>query len=307
MRYALFWPIMARNAPTTDADPAHILTEAGWPEPRDLSQIEGGWDTVIWRFQTPDGKLHGLRLYRPGDSIDEKFRRECATIEALRAAGLPAPAVEATGSHDGLPFLVMSWLPGTAIVTILEKKLWRLFNLASEFGRLQARYHRLAPPDELRWEDSAWCELEHDPALSAAVRADCRDDALCHFDYHPLNVLADAKGITGIVDFSFSGVADRRADLGRTQAILTAAPIPPSPMKPLLQLIRKQFATHWRKGYTAEAGEFPLEPLYEAWGGATFVRDIEDAVADGRGWGTPADVEKIKAFVAERKRAAGLG
>ncbi|HXH21475.1 MAG TPA: aminoglycoside phosphotransferase family protein [Dehalococcoidia bacterium] len=296
---------MARNAPTTDADPRQILAEAGWPDPQDIVQIEGGWDTVIWRFQTPDGKRHGLRLYRPRDGTHESARRELLAISAMRSAGLAAPEVEATGQHGDLPYFVMTWLPGIPIVTILEKKLWRLFSLAHEFGRLQARYHRLAPR-ELAWEDSAWCDLEAYPELSAAVRADCRDDALCHFDYHPLNVLADSSGITGVLDFSFSGLADRRADLGRTQAILTAAPIPPSPVRPLLQLVRKQFAVHWRRGYLAEAGDFPLEPLYEAWGGATFVRDIEDAVADGRGWGTPADIQRIKAYVADRMRAAGL-
>ena len=296
---------MAYNAPTTDADPRQILRAAGWAEPETLTQIEGGWDTFIWRFQTDDGKQHGIRLYRPGDAVEESARRELATIQALRAAGLPAPEIEARGDYDGLPYFVMSWLPGTPIVTTIEKKIWRLYRLAFEFGRLQARYHRLAPQD-LGWQDSAWCNIEQEPELSAAVRADSRDDSLCHFDYHPLNVLADDSGITGIIDFSFSGLADRRADLGRTQAILTAAPIPPGPMKPILQLLRRQFALFWRRGYKAEAGSFPLDPLYEAWGGATFVRDIEGAVAEGRGWGTAADIERMKAYVAERKRRAGL-
>jgi aminoglycoside phosphotransferase (APT) family kinase protein len=296
---------MAYNAPTTDADPRHILSSAGWADPETLTPIEGGWDTFIWRFQTEDGKQHGLRLYRAGENIEEMARREYATINALRAAGLPAPEIEAKGAHEGLPYFVMSWLPGIPIVTLIEKKLWRLYRLAFEFGRLQARYHRLAPP-ELRWQDSSWCDVIQEPDLSAAVKADSRDDALCHFDYHPLNVLADDAGITGIIDFSFSGLADRRADLGRTQAVLTAAPIPPGPMKPVLQLFRKQFALFWRRGYKAEAGSFPLEPLYEAWGGATFVKDIEEAVAEGRGWGTAADVERIKAYVADRKRAAGV-
>ncbi len=297
---------MAYNAPTTEVDPRDVLRQAGWSVPAEMRRIEGGWITLIWRFETEDGRVHGLRLYRPGDpTIAEQARREELTIKALRAAGIAAPELEASGTYDGCPYFVMSWLPGRPLVDDLEKKLWRLWSMAHAFGRLQARIHRLAP-EELRWQDAAWCQLEGEPELSAAVKARASEDALCHFDYHPINVLSNGRGLSGVIDFSSSGVADRRADLGRTQALLLAAPIPPGPMKPVLQVFRKQFAAAWRRGYKAEAGSFPLEPLFEAWGGATFVKDIEEAVAEGRGWGTPADVERIKAFVAERKRAAGL-
>jgi aminoglycoside phosphotransferase (APT) family kinase protein len=296
---------MAYNAPATDVDPVEVLRHAGWPEPRSIARVEGGWITLIWRFETDDGRVHGLRLYRPVEGTAEAARRESLAIGALRRAGLPAPELEASGLFEGSPYFIMSWLPGKQLIQMVEKKLWRLWSLGYQFGRLQARYHQLAPP-ELRSDDGAWADIEAEPGLSKAVRARSRDDALCHFDYHPLNVIADRSGITGIIDFSDTRVADRRADLGRTHALLTAAPVPPSPLRPVLQVLRHQFALFWRRGYRSLAGDFPLEPLYEAWGGATFVRDIEEAVADGRGWGTPADIDRIKAYVADRKRAAGL-
>ncbi|HEY7269354.1 MAG TPA: phosphotransferase [Dehalococcoidia bacterium] len=296
---------MAKNAPTTDIDPVHVLAEAGYAPPAAITQIEGGWITLIWRFQTADGRTLGLRLYRPADGIDEQARREKLTIDALRAAGLPAPAIEKAGTYDGCPYFVMEWLPGRPLIDDLEKKLWRLWSLASEFGRLQARIHRLQPR-ELAYENRAWADYSVDDDVAAAVKTNARDESLCHFDYHPLNVLSNGSGITGLIDFSQSGLADRRADLGRTQALLAAAPIPPGPIKPVLQVLRKQFALFWRRGYKAEAGDFPIEPLYEAWGAASFIRDIEEAVADGRGWGTPEDVARIHAYLADRKRAAGL-
>jgi aminoglycoside phosphotransferase (APT) family kinase protein len=296
---------VAYNAPRTEVDPAHLLAQAGWPEPRDIVQVEGGWITVIWRFETPDGKAHALRLYRPGEGIDEQARRESLTIQALQRAGLPAPELEASGVYDGAPYFVISWLSGKQLIQMVEKRLWRLWRLAGEFGRLQARYHRLAPP-ELAFENASWAEYPQDESLIAAVKANSRDDALCHFDYHPLNVLADAKGITGVIDFSQAGIADRRADLGRTHALLTAAPIPPGPMKPVLSLLRSQFALFWRRGYRQEAGWFEIPALYQAWGGATFMRDIEEAIAEGRGWGVPSDIDRVRAYVADRKRAAGL-
>ncbi len=296
---------MAYNAPKTEVDPAEVLREAAWPEPRNVQRIEGGWITLIWRFQTPDGKLHALRLYRPTEGAEEEARREGLAIRALRADGLPAPELEASGTYQGSPYFVISWLAGRPMVTELEKKLWRLPKLATEFGRLQARYHRIAPP-ELSFDDSTWADLQGEPELAQAVKAESSEDALCHFDYHPLNVLTDNRGLTGFIDFSSAGIADRRADLGRTHALISAAPIPPGPLKPVLQLFRGQFLRFWRRGYEKEAGSFPLEPLYEAWGGATYVKDIEEAVAEGRGWGKAEDIARIKAYVADRKKAAGL-
>ncbi len=145
---------MAYNAPTTEVDPVHVLAQAGWPEPRSLQRIEGGWITLIWRFETADGKVHGLRLYRPADGIDEQARRESLTIQALLGAGLPAPELEASGVYDGCPYFIMSWLRGKQLVQIMEKQLWRLWPLALEFGRLQARLHRLAP-EGLRYRTPA--------------------------------------------------------------------------------------------------------------------------------------------------------
>jgi hypothetical protein len=81
---------MTLNAPTTDIDPVRVLAEAGFGRPRSIQQIEGGWITLIWRFESEDGKALGLRLYRPGDGIYEQARREGRSIEALSSAGLAA-------------------------------------------------------------------------------------------------------------------------------------------------------------------------------------------------------------------------
>ncbi len=297
---------MALNAPATDVDPQDVLRHAGWDAAGPIGRVEGGWITAIWRFETADGRLHALRLYPPGDEVEQAARREALTLRAMNRGGIPVPDLEAEGHFRGQPYFILSWLSGIPLVNLLEKKIWRLWQLGAEFGRLQARFHRLAPLD-LRFENGAWATIDSEPGLSEAVRSGSVEDALCHLDYHPVNVLAVPGGITGVIDFSGSGVADRRADLGRTMALLTAGPIPPSPIKPLLQLLRRQFVRAWRRGYRAEAGDFPLTPLHEAWGAATFVRDIEEAVAEGRGWGTPGDVELMKAYLAARKRDAGIG
>jgi aminoglycoside phosphotransferase (APT) family kinase protein len=300
---------MTLNAPITEIDPVDVLRSAGWDAPEECARIEGGWDTYIWRFRTSDGKVHGLRVYRLGEGRDTEgaFQRESRALGLLCHFGIPCPDVEASGTYRDMPFFVLSWLPGTPLITVLEKQPWKLWRLGFEFGRLQARLHRLPCADTLRFEsDRQWIETADDPEIHAAMEGRVNSTAFCHFDFHPINVMCHEGRLTGVLDFTFSGKADARADLGRTNALLVAAPIPPSPKKPVLQYLRGQFAASWKRGYVAEAGNMPLEPLFEAWGGATFYHNIKEAVADGRGWGTPADIEKMRLYVEDRKRAAGI-
>lgn len=300
---------MALNAPVTDVDPLKVLKEAGWSEPSEITRFEGGWDTIIWRFTSADGRYHGLRLYRPDENRDVEgaFRREKLSLEVLARGGIPCPEIEATGKYEDMPFFVLSWIPGRNLITVLEKEPWKLWGLGRKFGELQARLHQLDCPDDLAFQsEDEWIETADDVQIQAAMRGRVQSSGFCHFDFHPVNVMCDGRDLVGVLDFSFSGKADIRADLGRTKALLAAAPIPPSPKKPVLQYLRGQFFKCWEKGYREAAGGMPLEPIFEAWGGSTFLGNIMEAVADGRGWGTAKDIEKMRQYVEDRKRAAGI-
>ena len=300
---------MALNSPSSDIDPADVLRSIGWPAPVSCVVVEGGWDTYIWRLRTPDGRDHALRVYRMAEERDigEVARREELSLRAVAAAGLPAPDVEASGVYRGLPFFILSWLPGRTVIDVLQTRPWRLWRLGDQFGRLHARLHRVEIDPRLHYgSDAEWIGVVADPAVEDAVRQRAVADAFCHFDFHPVNVLTDGSKMTGVFDFTSSGIADRRADIGRTRAILLAAPIPPSPLKPLLQFLRRQFAATWARGYAKEAGSFPLDPIFEAWGALTFLRNLEEAVAEGRGWGRTQDIEAIRRYAAGRKRAGGI-
>jgi aminoglycoside phosphotransferase (APT) family kinase protein len=301
---------MALNAPVTDIDPYEVIRSVDWPPPKEFTRIEGGWDTIIWRFVDDDGVPHGLRLYR--ETLDRRdphaaFLREALAFETLRKAGITCPQAEAQGIFRGQPFFIMTWLPGQNLLTFLEKQPWKLWALGRKFGQLQARLHSIEVPEELNFNsDDEWIDQADDSAIQAAMKRLDKRYGFCHFDFHPINVMSDGKDLTGILDFSFSGRADIRADLGRTQALLVAAPIPPSPKKPILQYLRGQFHKQWQRGYREVAGSMPLEPLFSAWGASTFLVNITDAVNDGRGWGTPKDIETMRRYVEDRKRAAGL-
>jgi aminoglycoside phosphotransferase (APT) family kinase protein len=190
---------------------------------------------------------------------------------------------------------------------VLGTRPWEVWRLGVSFGRLQARLHQIALPPELSTSHGAdWAGMVEDAALTAAVRTAAGPAVFCHGDYHPLNVLVRPPRITGLIDFMNAMAADRRADLGITHTILTAAPLEPGPLQPVLQVARHLFARAWRQGYRSRAGSFPLDPLFEAWGAAYYLRGLENAVRDGRGWATAADATRLHRIIDDRKRAAGL-
>lgn len=299
---------MEKESQQPDPDPVDILRAAGWPAPASATPVTGGWDTQIWRVQMPDGALHALRVYRLGPWAEGASAREVAALRAAAEGNLPTPAVQAVGEFESRRYLILSWLDGLPLSKVLGSRPWELWRLGITFGRMQARLHAIPPPAELSAPGRAdWAGLVPDNPLAAAVRSSAGPAVFCHGDYHPVNVLAVPTRITGLIDFMNTMAADRRADLGITHTILVYAPLEPDPLQPVFQVARRLFARAWRRGYRSRAGSFPLDPLFEAWGAAYYLRGLEDAVRGGRGWATPEDAARLQRYIEGRKRDAGVG
>jgi aminoglycoside phosphotransferase (APT) family kinase protein len=263
--------------------PTELLASIGW-EAVECAPVTGGWDTLIWRFTTPDGSTHAIRAYRELDgSARATAAYETAVIRALRAASLPVPDIEASGECEGRSFLVQRWIGGVQMKAAIEKSPWNTWRLGRAFGRLQARLHTLRPEGirVLGGHTEAMVESTA-PALLPLLSIDPGVSRFCHMDYHPLNVMVRGVRLSGLLDFSNAAIADPRIDLGRTWGLLLAAPLPADPLKPVLQQVRKVLAAAWKAGYVAESGGWPLTPEYQALGTAIGLAETTRAVAEGR-------------------------
>jgi Ser/Thr protein kinase RdoA (MazF antagonist) len=213
--------------------------------------------------------------------------------------------VEASGVFEGRAFLVLSWLRGRPMLDVLSARPWDLWRLGIAFGRLHARLHALAPPADLATSPpDAWVGAVTDNHLAATLRSVAVSDTFCHGDFHPTNVMVAPAGVTGVIDFANVMLADRRADLGITEAILLRAPLPPDPLNPLFQRARRLLARAWRSGYRAHHGDFPLTPIFQAWGAAYYLRGLEGAVRDGRGWARQEDADVLRRYIDALQRGA---
>ena len=296
-------------SPAPEPDPADVLRTIGWAADKPPARITAGWDTLLWRFER-EGKAYALRLFRAHSAperLAEVADAEEVAMIAVRRAGLPAPRIEARGTFADAPLFVLEWRAGERMLDSGQKRPWRIGQLSRNFGRMQARLHSLPPPAGLRTYDGAWMEANvGHRGLVAALTADGRYDALCHLDYHPLNVLVSGTRMSGLLDFSNTAVSDRRADLAFTKTALLAVPLPHDWKRPILQQVRKFVAREWENGYRAEAGDFPLTPAFEALGIWHYVGEVERAVAEGRGWADEQDLAPLRAYRAARLRDAGL-
>ena len=99
---------------------------------------------------------------------------------------------------------------------------------------------------------------------------------------------------------------DPRADLARTEITLLWAPLPPGPLRPLLNLARNVFLRAWRSGYEEQGGPIPdFRPL-RAWAGATLLTEIELVIDRPSVWGTREDIERLRHLVHVWAREAGI-
>jgi aminoglycoside phosphotransferase (APT) family kinase protein len=281
-------------------EPSAVLDALGFRDVSPPEPVRGGWDTLLWRFATPDGGQHSLRVYDLARLRPIAWRERVA-LECCAAAGLPGPRVEAAAEFDGLPAMVLSWCPGQTLLSFAERRPWAIWRLGRLFGATQARIHRVTPPAELAAgaPDEWIARLDaRYSGLAGDVRALRPSTAsLIHMDFHPLNVISDGSAVTGIIDWSGAAAGDPRADLARTAITLAAAPVPPGPLAPLLNLARRLMLSAWRSGYREEAGALPDYRPFMAWAGATLLAEIELVVDRAEVWGTPDDVRRLAGLI----------
>lgn len=290
-------------------DPVAALRVLGFESASAPERVTGGWDTLLWRFQTPDGRDHALRIYHLPQR-EEIARREAAALAACVSAGLPAPRVETVGLVQDLPALVLSWCDGEPLLSAIEQRPWSMWRLGRIFGATQARLHAVTPPPEfVATAPGDWLSRisdEYQDLARHALSLQPATSSLIHMDFHPLNVIFDGKAVTGVIDWAGAAAGDPRADLARTAVTMLAAPIPPGPMRPLLNVGRRLVIRAWRSGYENIAGPMPdYRPLL-AWAGATFLLEMELVIGASHVWETEEDVETMRRRIQVWAQQAGV-
>lgn len=192
------------------------------------------------------GLYHFRLLGRPQPLVlrimptsDEQCAREAAVQGCVAAAGFPAPRVIfSAGRNDGLrfPFIVMERLPGRTLAAgpgaawrmprLLAETLARLHALdpaplAGTLGDLDGVLadiaERSAPLGEGGFASGrAWLTRHRPPEKRRAI---------CHGDFHALNLLLDGGRVSGVLDWTQALVAEPEYDVAYASLMLALWPL----------------------------------------------------------------------------------
>jgi aminoglycoside phosphotransferase (APT) family kinase protein len=287
-----------------DLDPTAILAALGVPAATAIVPVQGGQDTTIWRVDV-DGTRYALRLFRTGE--ERKCRREVASMRAAAAGGIPVPAVHAEGMWEGRPALLLEWIAGQPVVDAFRAQPWRIAALGAMCGRMHARIHTVPAPQGPEYPPDRW--LEWAGTLDAPLRERMRALArvplvLCHFDYHPLNVMTDGAHVTGVLDWPNAMAGDPRADLARTLVLMR---FPPNVrLRAYETLAIRIFLRAWWQAYQRAAGPVGDMTSFYVWAGSTTLLD-QEAKLDRPNIPRSADsFDPLRRWTAQWRGRAGL-
>ena len=228
-----------------------------------LTPIVGGYEAFTYRFklksvQSELSKPLVLRLFReyanPYQAVSES-----AVQNALAAQGYPAPSVWFTGAdkaHLGGAFLIMDFLPGETMLAAAHQ------DLPSMLGKAHAALHDMAPAPllkallaqgfeeqnyrlsgRLHWltatgkslpwlEESIQWLIENRPLEPDRL-------AICHGDFHPLNILVKDGNVTAVLDWPGFLIGDAVMDVAFTIVLCTIAAKVLLPTKNWAEIIPK--------------------------------------------------------------------
>ena len=224
--------------------------------------ITGGFDTLTYSLALGGGAeeicrpliLRVFRTEHPSAVLKsaERVRFESVIQNTIGRLGYPAPRVRHTSTNAeiiGAPFLLMERLPGHIMLDLFFRpsRVWlRLPDLLAE---AHARLHSLDGAElERAVQDSgllpqALAQADHPELasriervslnglragiewLSAKESRSSSSRSICHGDFHPLNVLVNGGAVSGVIDWTYTGIADPAYDVGATIALFGQGPI----------------------------------------------------------------------------------
>jgi aminoglycoside phosphotransferase (APT) family kinase protein len=282
----------------TELDPRAILAALGVSDAEAIVPVSGGADTLIWRVAHPAGP-QALRVFRSSQAAH--WQQELDALAAAASAGIPVPQVRAATLWHDRPAMLLTWSSGQPLLQILLRRPWLVGSLGRAFGRMQARIHRVAAP--AGWPPEAWLGwgAPHDPLVQEWLTRVAGRAMLLHLDYHPLNVLADGRQITAVLDWVNARAGDPRADVARTATILRLALAGRRPTL-LLRLQRRLLEHLWQHGYQQEHGPIGDLTAFYAWAGAVMRYDLAPRAARPDSDVLPEELARIDAWTRDQVR-----
>ena len=181
-------------------------------------------------FEWKDSQI--LKVYLEGFP-SANVGREAQTSMAVHKAGLPVPAMEGIVEVDGRLGIVFERIEGPSMLAVLISKPWQIFRLARMLAELLTQMHSCEIPELPSQRDMLEGDIRRSavlptPTKEAALKALEQlpgDNAVCHGDFHPDNIIMSTRGPI-IIDWMTATQGNPLADVARTWMLLRLAEVP---------------------------------------------------------------------------------
>lgn len=242
-------------------------------------------------FARDEGRV--LKLFYSG-APPASVEREAAVAAAVTAAGLPAPRYFGREDVDGRAGLLFERADGPSMLAVLGSQPWRAVSLGATLADLHAAIHR-ASADLPSQRGYLRRQIERNDDVPERIRVGALDaldrlpdgTRVCHFDFHPDNVVLTARGPV-VLDWVTAVQGVPAADVARTLLILRDAVLPddlPRSRALAFELLRRVLAAVYLGRYRSLTG-------------------VDDG--DIRPWRVPLIVARLRENVPAAERARFL-
>ena len=205
-----------------------------------LTKVAEGREAEM--FSWGDGKV--LRLLRPGfnpASLDAEVR----ALKLAHQKGLAVPEPGERVDFNGRSGLVLERIDGTDLLTELGRAPWTVVRAARMCGSVHAQMHGCRVDDDQLPTFREKLERQLTSPLVPTELAEIArkqlaslpdGDTLCHYDFHPANVMRSPRGPV-VIDWPNAARGAAEADIARTLLLLGAGE--PPGYSPVMRVLTK--------------------------------------------------------------------
>jgi len=154
---------------------------------------EGHWGTV---YDLGDGTV--AKVFR-AEAHPDAVRYEYDVANLLNGLRLPTPATRELTVIDGKLTIIFDKIDGETMGEYVEKRPWKLFFATRQFADIHTKIHKIQLKGAQSIKRALHSRIRGGSELDEGMKSKIRsyldtleeDDRLCHFDFHPGNLMVE--------------------------------------------------------------------------------------------------------------------
>ena len=228
-------------------------------------------ERLIGRGRTADVLYHSegkvIKIFHK--EFAQLAHEEHANAQYIESIGLPAPCVYGLVDVDGKKGIVYEYVQGMSMLQLMRRNPFRVAHYAKLLAELHAEMHSKPISARTSIKESLSATIRDVQSISEADKEAIigylgmlpDGDRVCHYDFHPGNVLI-FEGKAKVIDWMTAGTGNPCADVCRTSVILKSNILPPGAPAmegALIRIFRKLFYRSYISHYLEITGIKPGE------------------------------------------------